>query len=183
MHEYLFRNGSNVGRTILEHVAIEAADLAYEQLRCSAKDLRSKDLWAKASKTRSRRDDRLTLADVEELLVLITPHPLLDQLGSLDKERVALVMGSGIDWINCCSAMENEPSFSPSHDFDTEKDKIYLFHIRDGDLFLLFRVSNEGALLGLDLLSREERALKEEKSILVIQKLTNYLLHYLWFAL
>ena len=122
---------------------------------------------------------------MEELLVLIPPIELLDNLAALDKERIELVMGGCMNWLNCCAAMEKEPAFSPSHSFTSlaTRSKLHLFHLKEDDLFMLFRLSLEGDLIGLSLVSREENLLKQGIHSLVAQKLTNYLLNYLWFAI
>jgi len=60
---------------------------------------------------------------------------------------------------------------------------LYVYYIRDKDVFLLLRLNLQGDLAALDLLSRDDRATIEEKAPLMIQRLTNYLLHYLWYSL
>ena len=185
MHEFMFWNGSNTAMSILNNLAVEAADIVYEELRASAKDLRRNDLWTKASKIHTRKSEKPTMEDVEELLVLIPPEPLLERLSSLDKENVATVMDSDIHWLSCCDSMTREPSFSPSHVFSSTSNqtKLYLYYIRDDDLFLLFHLNLQGELLSLRMLSKEDKAVKDERAPHVIQKVMNYLLHYLWFSI
>jgi hypothetical protein len=181
-HEYIFLNGSNYGMTIYDTIAAEAAGLAYEEIRQAAWDLRTNDLWKKLVGPR-RKGDVVSEEDVEELLVLIPPIPLLDQLDTMDKDRFAMVVGSGINWLTCCAAMEKEPAFAPFHTFATFDSRLYLFHIKEEDLFLVFRLSLIGELNGLSLVSREENVILEGKHTLLVQKLTNYLLNYLWFSI
>ena len=186
LQEFMFRNGSNTAMSILNNIAVEAAGLAYEELRCSAKDLRRNDLWAKTSKIHKRKEDKPTMEDVQELLVLIAPEPLLERLTASDKHKVATVMGSGIHWLSCCDSMTKEPSFSPSHVFPSDTNEgttMYLYYVRDNDLLLWFQLNQQGDLLDVSLLSKDDRTVREEKATLVIQKLTNYFLHYLWFSI
>jgi hypothetical protein len=179
-HEYIFLKGSNYGMTIYDTIAAEAAGLAYEEIRQAAWDLRTNDLWKKLVGP-SRKGDVVSEEDAEELLILIPPIPLLDQLDCIDKDRIAMVLGSGVNWLMCCAAMEKEPAFLPSHAFTTSDSRLHLFHIKDVDLFLVFRLSLLGELDGLSLVSREENL--NGRDALVVQKLTNYLLNYLWFAI
>jgi hypothetical protein len=181
-HEYIFLDGSNYGMTIYDTIAAEAAGLAYEEIRQAAWDLRLNDLWKKLVGPRRKGDD-VSEEDVEELLVLIPPMPLLYHLDTVDKDRITMVVGSGINWLICCAAMEKEPAFSPFHAFTTSDSRLHLFYVKEEDLFLVFRLSLVGELNGLSLLCREENLIKERKHTLVVQKLINYLLHYLWFAI
>jgi len=184
LHEYLFRTGSNSAMTLLNNLAMEAAGLAYEKLRCSAKDLRLNDLWTQFSTYRKRGDDKPTLEDIEELMILVPPRPLLSKLKINDKQKVMTVLGSGIQWFSCCDSMMKEPAFSPTQVFrNAHKGMLYVYYIRDKDVFLLLRLNLQGDLAALDLLSRDDRATIEEKAPLMIQRLTNYLLHYLWYSL
>jgi len=186
IHEYMFRNGSNVGYTVMDHIAAEAAGIAYEGLRCSARDLRRDDLWLKASKEPRGNRRQTTREEIEELLVLIPPQPLLDRLSNEDKLKTAMVLGSGLKWLSVLSALGSDPSFSPSYIFDateTNPLKLHLFYISDEDLFLSFQLDANGNIFSLDIIANEERLMVEEKSALVTQRLSNYMLHFLWFAL
>lgn len=183
LHSYMFKGGSNVAISVLNNILVEVADLAYEALRAAAKDLRRTALWAKVSKMAPKRSERPTTEDIEELLFLVASRPLLHKVGRLDAEKVAMVIRSGIDWQNSCVAMENEPSFSPSHVFQSAGANFYLFYLRDDDCFLLFQVDEQGQLRGLNFVSKGEKLASDETMLKVIQKLINYLLYYIWFGI
>ena len=179
----MFRNGSNYAMSILDNIACDAAGLAYEELRIAARNLRCNELWAKVSTRAKRKVDRATKDDVDELLALVTLVPLLERLGPLDKQQVSMVLDSELDWLNCCAAMEKEPAFSPSHSFDSDRGKLFLFFLKDEDLFLSVHVGPEGEFQGLDLVLKDENELKGGKDTWVAQKLTNYLLNFLWLSI
>ena len=130
-----------------------------------------------------KRAERPTTADIEELLFLVSTKPLLQEVDRVDAEKVSMIMRSEIDWQKCCVAMENDPSFSPSHVFQSGGYDFYLLYLRDEDLFLLISVGDKGELMGVNLVMQDETKVTEEMGSKVIQKWMNYLLHYLWFAI
>jgi hypothetical protein len=163
--EYMFRNGSNFAMSILDNIAGDAAGLAYDELRFAARNLRCDELWNRmSSRVPKRKAGIPTKEDVDELLELVTEVPLLERLSSLDKQQVSLVLGSGLNWLSCCAAMQKEPVFTPSHNFNSAKEKLFLFFLKDEDLFLLIRLGHQGELWGLDLVCKAESELNSGKS-------------------
>ncbi|CAB9512295.1 seizure threshold 2 [Seminavis robusta] len=185
LHEYIFVSGPHYdyGMTMRDTIAGEAAGIVYAELRAAAWDLRSNELWKKVA-TRTG-GEAVSEEDVDELLVLVPPIPLLENLSQVDQERIAMVMGSGLDLLNCCAAMQSEPAFSPSHSFTSSdsRSRLFLFHLKGEDLFLIFRLSLQGELIELSLASREDNLVKKGQRILVAQKVTNYLLNFLWLTI
>lgn len=180
----MFRNGSNYAMSILDNIAGDAAGLAYEELRFAARSLRCNELWTKiSSRTPKRKADVPTKEDVDEMLVLVTQVPLLQRLGPIDKQQLSLVLESGLNWFSCCAAMEKEPIFCPSHNFASDEGKLFLFFLKEEHLFLSIRAGRHGDLQSLDLVLKDESELKGGKDTLVIQKLTNYLLNFLWLSI
>lgn len=183
LHTFMFRKGSSVAISILDNIAVEVAELAYQELRAAATDLRLSSLWTKVSKMAPKRSERPTKDDIDELLFLAKRKPLLREVDRRDTEKVTMIMQSGIDWKTTCLAMEDEPSFSPAHVFQSGASTFHLFYLREDDLFLLFQVNKLGTLLSLDFVMKHEEEVSEDMVARVIQKLMNYVLHFLWFSI
>ena len=168
--DFMFREKSNVAIRILDNIAVEAAGLAYKELRFCSQKLRKERLWTSFSSSptgskhptplRESMDEMLRLSRVLPLsLPQLNGHNLTDGLPEL-----AMLLGdeSGIDWSICCKCMRRDKRvFSPYWSFDSpprppptqnhhyehqEQPELptttHLFYMREEDLFLLLQVSS-----------------------------------------
>jgi hypothetical protein len=122
--------------------------------------------------------------EIDELLDLSPVSPIWQfTKNKTDSQRLALVLDEElIDWEQCFDAMAKDPLFSPAWVLskDGEQRTRRLFYIRAEDVLVLGIVPPSGNAPQFFLVERSQNSLVGPKSALVTQKLTNFLLHYLW---
>jgi hypothetical protein len=201
LSDFMFRDGSNVAIRILDNIAVEAAYLAYKELRFASEKLRKDTLWNSfSSSVFAARQLHPPEEGLREMLTLASVQLILQQVPSArtntNVSNVARGSGlseldilfgpeSGIDWFLCCNCMKRDILFSPHWSLDESQDEseMYLFYLREEDLFLLIRLEvQSGTLLGASLVEKDELVTTERRQM-AIQRISNYLLHYMWHIL
>jgi len=188
LEEFMFREGSYVAISILDNIAVEAAGLAYEELRFAASCLHRDILWSQVSMTgpRSASQTVPSRAKIQELLALCTIKPLSQySKSSIELQRLSVILDNQLDadWRSCCEAMSKDPAFSPSWtvvDNEAGGDYKCLHYLNTEELFLLISVDSEGQNFQIEVVEGKDRSLVDRKRGMVVQKLTNFLLHYVW---
>jgi hypothetical protein len=186
LHEFMFREGSNTAISIVDNIAVEAAGLAFEELRSAASSLHRDALWTRVSHfgPSAKTFKKPMEEEIDELLDLSPVSPIWQfTKNKTDSQRLALVLDEElIDWEQCFDAMAKDPLFSPAWVLskDGEQRTRRLFYIRAEDVLVLGIVPPSGNAPQFFLVERSQNSLVGPKSALVTQKLTNFLLHYLW---
>ena len=153
----MFREGSNVAIRILDNIAVEAAGLAYKELRFVSEELRKETLWLGfSSPSLAAKQPIPSREAMEEMLSLSCVRPLsqLDGNGLTDSlPELQMLLGdeSEINWSACCKCMKKDqqlfsPHWSlveslPPHQHH-QGAATHLFYMQDEDLFLLLTVSS-----------------------------------------
>lgn len=77
--------------------------------------------------------------------------------------------------------MENDPAFSPSWKVTSHTDVIStLFYVATEDIFLLITTDPEGQAFEANVVDRPNNDNAENRYLDLVQKLMNYLLHFMW---
>lgn len=178
--EFMFRDGSIYAITILDNIAIEAAGLAFYQLKAAALQINLDSLWTRASATSLTRGptmDKPKTSEINELLRLSVVTNITDFVTAASLSTLAIEK-LRIDWRSCCTLMGQDPSFSPSWDLSEEGDFAMLFYVQSKDSFLLVRV--EGGALEAFIVERQEDATSSANGLLLAQFFANFVLHFIW---
>lgn len=181
----MFREGSNVAISILDNIAVEAAGLAYKALRFAAKCLQRERLWNLCSSSAPRQAP--SMAEITELLRLCSIKSISETIdNSGDAQRLAMLFknSSLIDLQRVCACMKRDPVFLvlPSWEkvSDDGRSMQHLFYFCSDDLFLLVKGSRHDTGLEIDLIERESDSFSSQRATTATQKLTNFLLHFMW---
>lgn len=180
--EYTFRDGSNIAIAIMNAIAIEAAGLAYEQLRGAAVQLHLDNLWKRASDTRTSSSFP-SRAEINELLSLSTVKPLAEVVAGAEVQLLSMLFdeSTGTDWRACCTLLGADPAFSPSWNLSEASNELSaIFYMKKEDVFLLLSTEPSGRGLQAAIVERNESPDLEERRISVAQMLLNYMGHFLW---
>lgn len=184
LSDYMFRENSNVAIRILDNIALEASSLAFNKLRICAKKLLKDSLWRVLS-SKTTESQRTHIQDnILEMLTLTHLRPLQHFLiggnnGTRSGSFTLLESETRIDWARCCLAMEQEPCFQPKLLLEGGLITTHLFFLEPEDVFLLIGVDDKGALLKAGVVEKDEFVPLERRQM-AIQKLSNFLLHFLW---
>jgi hypothetical protein len=187
LSDFMFRENSNVAIHILDNIALEAASLAYKELKFVSEKLLKYALWKSFSSKAAFKHARTAEEGIHEMLKLTYVRPLLQSLGNnltggLPGIATHLGPDSGIDWTACCASMKQDPSFLPNWSLGSVGFVTNLFFVEPEDIFLLLKVDPNGGLLGVDLVEKDESMALERRQI-TIQRFLNFLLHFIWFSL
>lgn len=184
LNEFTFRQGSNIAISILGNIAIEAAGLAYKELHDAAASLHKEKLWALLSSTISSSNETPSSAHVTELLDLCSVNHISNFLdNSADTLRFVSIFNNAalIDFTRCCTSMKRDHTFLPSWELaETEGLSSHLFYLASEDLFLLVKGNKNRTGLLIYLVEQEETPAIDNRATGAIQKLANFLLHFLW---
>ena len=169
LSDFMFREKSNVAIRILDNIAVEAAGLAYKELRFCSEKLRKEKLWMSfSSSSVVLKQPTPLLESMDEMLRLSHVRPLSVSQSSGNNltdglPELTMLLGdeSGINWPVCCNCMkrdkrvfsphwsfEGPPLPPPLHDDIQQKQQhdpktvTHLFYMRDEDLFLLLKISS-----------------------------------------
>lgn len=181
LREFIFREGSSLAVSILESISIEAAGLAYKELEFAARSLEKERLWYLCSSAAPRQAP--SFAEVSQMMALCSVTPIADLIESIGDAQILSMIYSDcslVDFNRFCASMKREPVFQPSWDLigDDECSVQYLFYFCSDDIFLLLRENRTDAGLRIDLIERDNDQIQRAAS--AIQKLTNFVLHFLW---
>jgi hypothetical protein len=86
---------------------------------------------------------------------------------------------AGTQWRAFWLAMRNDQSFSPSWQVTAGDKASTLFYLRDDDVFLLIEPTEGENMLHVDIVFRQLK-LRVEESLRIVQKLINFMLHFIW---
>lgn len=177
LYEFVNREGSIMCLSMLDNIAIEAARLAYHELKAAASSLQLDFLWKRLSTLPSPSGHTVT-----ELLELAVVKPITKLAAScLEGQHLATILETEMmtDWRAFMLKMELEPCFAPFSKLRRYSGETALFYLKQEDVFLLTETDAKGHKISADLVVRTESE-AAEKTTKVIQKITNYILHYLW---
>jgi len=122
---------------------------------------------------------------VTELLSLCSSKPITGIIEvSGDAQRLAMVYKNPtlLDLQRCCACMKRDPVFQPSWDLvgDDGRSIKHLFYFCSEDVFLLVKGNRQETGLEIDVIERDGDPFSIQRATAAVQKLTNFLLHYLW---
>jgi hypothetical protein len=180
LNEYVIREDSKLAFSISDSIAIEAAGLAFKELRVAAQNLRKESLWALMSGKTSTRVP--TSAEITEFLALCVVQPIeksfessneIHRFGLIYKKLHLVDLGRLVD------SMKTDPAFSPAWDMigDDGCSMQYLFFVESDDIFLLVR-GREG-VVKIDVVLQDIYKVVRD-GVALLQRLSNYLLHFMW---
>ena len=181
LREFIFREGSNLAVSILESISIEAAGLAYKELEFAARSLEKERLWYLCSSAAPRQAP--SFGDVSQMMALCSVTSIADFIESSgNAKRLSVIYSdcSLVDFKRFCASMKQEPVFQPSWDLmgDNGRSVQYLFYFCSDDIFFLLRENRTDVGLRIDLIERDDVHI--QRTISAVQKLTNFVLHFLW---
>ena len=182
LSDFMFREGSNVAIHILDNIAIEAAGMAYKELKYVAERLYRDALWKSLSLRRTRRQGGQVEDKIIELLSLSRVSPLLDVGATLPAISAVIGPDSGVEWSVCCLAMKEDESFSPNWLLRGPGVSTHLFFVPAEDVFLLLKVDEEGPLREAQIVEKDELVTAERRHG-TAQRFLNFVLHFMWFSL
>ena len=177
--------GSNLSVSVLGTIAIEAAGLAYRELRFASMSLQRERLWYICSTTAPRSAP--SLAEISELLRLCYIRPMSEIIDIGGDSQFLTMLHENrntalFDLKHCCDCMKKDPVFQPSWDL-VGADGLpmrHLFYFCGEDVFVLVKMSSGESKGEIDFIERENDMLSSQRATAAVQKLTNFLLHYLW---
>jgi hypothetical protein len=181
LNEYVIREDSKLAFSISDSIAIEAAGIAFKELRVAAQNLRKESLWALLSgKTFSRVP---TSAEIAEFLALCIVQPIEKSFESSNEmQRFGLVYKKLhlFDANRLVDSMKTDPAFSPAWDMigDDGCSMQHLFYIGSDDIFLLVR-GRGSASVKIDVVLQDKNKI-DHNGVAALQRLSNYLLHFMW---
>ena len=189
----MFREGSNLAIYILDNVAVEAAGLARKELHSAALSLRRDMLWksfsseASVSKyvTSPVQLERDYQAFIESVNVSAFSHVAGSRVVDKSDEMATLFGPDSVisDWSTCCLAMRQDDGYRPNWRFEAADSVTCLYYSSVEDLFWKIRFDPDGGkLLRIDLVEKSANISFEGRQ-LAIQKLCNFLLHFIWHGL
>jgi len=179
----MFREGSTLAVSILDSITIEAAGLAYKELRFAAESLEKERLWYLCSSSAPRKAP--TFSEITELMSLCTVKPISEIVDSSgDKQRLSMIYRnpSLLNLKRCCACMKRDPVFQPTWDLvgDDGCSMQHLFYFCSDDVFLLLKGNRNDSGLEIDLIERDHDQFSLQRTTAAVQKLSNYLLHFVW---
>jgi len=186
LSELIFPGNSKVAMYILDKIVFEAAGMLYKELKFASEHLRRDRLWSLFSTTGPSAQPGGE-QNFAELLQMIHRRPIAQLLGMNDATSVQYIsllnaQETLVDWTACCSMMRSDPAFSPNWvlSFDTTHGvEVQVFYLPPEDMFLMVGLDRMGQPAFVDLLEKEQ-SITLERPHMAIQKLTNFLLHYIW---
>jgi hypothetical protein len=179
LHEFMFRPGSKIAIPIIDNIAVEAAGLAYRELRMAARLLYRDNLWTKLS-GKSKAGAPI-ISEIEELISFCVVKPVSEILKSnSDLEKIKMICNRNVlgEWTHYCCRLEREPAFSPSWSLGPARK---MFYCRSEDVFLILAAHSDNTI-AVEVMECEEKHDTSTRSRLVfaVQKLLNYLLLSSW---
>lgn len=180
LYDFMFREGSNVAVSIFGNIAIEAAILTYVEIRAAAINLRRDHLWNSFFVFRDGSTDALL-----ELLNLCIIVPFDKIIGDNEEVNQILTLCNDSTFFNptrFCTSMCNDPAFLRTWEsIGTENNsRQYLYYIPNDDYYLLVSTNVNGVQFQLELIDRTSSAGNEKRTNLVLQKVVNFILFFIW---
>lgn len=177
LHEYMFRDGSHVAISVVDNIAVECAQLAFDELRLAARILHRDNLWFQLSHGEPLR--RPSKSIIEELISLCEVKPATEYFTSpSDFQRFGMVCSLVRSWEFCVNLLDKEAEFSPSWNLGSSR---RMFFCRSEDIFFIVKEGEHDYPLDIDIVKKGEIFInRRSKGAFVLQKLFNYVLHCLW---
>lgn len=172
LFEYIFRDESNEAVTLLDAIAMEAAGLAHSVLSATAITMRRDMLWKSCMSSMHEEAEESLQMKIEGLTELASVVPVVYHLKKL-------VDFESLDWTRFFSLMDQDPFFSPSRSFRGASSVLHLFYIPTDNVFLRVRIDMKGEILEASLLLNPEQKSQVAFSM-ALQRISNYLLHFVW---
>lgn len=178
---FMFREGSNVATTVLDNIVINAAGLAYHELRKAALSLQCNILWKLV--VASNPSEPPSSEQIKDLLRLSSILPILSFIQSKDeRQRFVMICQSIalVDIQSFFSAIGQDPSFQPSWTVPDGGKQVVICFMNSEDIFLLFTHNINESNLQIDIVQRNSNLTETNKPAMAVQKLANYILHFIW---
>jgi hypothetical protein len=187
INDFMFRQGSSIAMPILCYIAIEAAGLAFVEIRSAAVNLQRDTVWNLFLPPENTSKPLVSSVQVTELLELCSVTPLvslLDNSTNSDRLREVLNDSSLLNPTGMCNCLAKDPSFSLAWESLDESgiENRYLFHLRTKELFLLIYTVRSGATCSvhLDLIEKRKNRAIETRNNGIVLMLANFVIHFLW---
>jgi hypothetical protein len=173
----MFREGCNVAITLFSNIAIEAAGIAYTELRFAAFNLRRDRAWKSLLTLSSGSTDR-----VLELLQVCTVTSLNEKFEAFNR-FVSFQNDPGLfDPTSLFDYMSKDPAFSLTWQ-SVGSDGIshqHLYYVHSDDIFLMVSTFFNGVLCHFELIERAINDDSDQRMTRVVGKIINSLLFFLW---
>ena len=179
LYEFMFRDGSNVAVSLFSNIAIEAAGIAYTELRIAAFNLHRDSVWNSLVTSSGGSADRvLELLQVCNVTRLNDIFPDVDQLVSLQNDPALFDPNRLLDYIT------KDPTYSLSWQ-NTELDGIThqrLYYLCNDDIYLMVSTCLHGVQSHFELIERptKDDTGTDQRMKKVVGKIINSLLYFLW---
>lgn len=179
----MFREGSTVAVSIFDSINIDAAGLAYKELRFAAKSLEKERLWYLCSTSAPRKAP--SFSEMAEMMSLCTVKPISETIDSSgDAQRLTMIYRnpSLLKPKRCCACMKRDPVFQPSWELvgDDGCSVQHLFYFCSDDVFFLLKGIGNDSGFDIDIIERDSDEFSHQRTTTAVQKLTNFLLHFVW---
>jgi hypothetical protein len=187
IHDFMFRQGSNTAISILCNIAIEAAGLAFVEIRSAAFNLRREYVWTSFLPAKNSSRPSMPSVQVAELLELCSVTPLVSLLDDCTESNLLLEVLTDPSLLNptrMCNCLSKDPAFSLAWEFldASGMEKQYLFYLRTKELFLMIYTVTSGAAtsLRLDLIEKQKSRSIDTRNSGILQIIANFVFHYVW---
>jgi hypothetical protein len=177
LYEFMFRDDSNVAVSLFSNIAIEAAGIAYSELRTAAFNLHRDSIWNSLVKSSNASADL-----VVELLQICTVTPLndifvdVDQLLSLQNDPALFDPNRLSDYLTrdslCTLIWESTGSDGVSRQ--------HLYYLHNDDCYLMASTYVHGVLCRFDLIERARSDDTDQRMNRVVEKIMNSLVYFIW---
>ena len=177
LYEFMFRNGSYVAVSLFSNIAIEAAGIAYSELRIAAFNLHRDSVWNSLVTSSNRSADR-----VLEFLQICVVTPLnerfvdIDQLVSLKNDPALF------DPSRLLSYISKDPTYSLTWQ-TAGSDGVshqHLYYLHNDDIFLMVSTFVQGVQCRLELIERATSDDTDQRINRVVGKIMNSLIYFIW---
>jgi hypothetical protein len=185
LYDFMFRQGSNVAVSILGNIAVEAAGLAYIEIRSAATNLQRDSLWRLFLPVRNRAMSLISNNQLVEMMEMCSVKPFISFLDNAVEAKRLIELCNDSSLINptrLCYCLANDPAFSlawESRDSDDTSSQ-FLFYLGSDDVYLLVTTSTSEARFHIDMIEREKSLVKDKQSSRVIHMIANFLIFFLW---
>jgi hypothetical protein len=177
LYEFMFRDGSNIAVSIFGNIAIEAAGLAYIEIRTASINLRRDSLWNSFLTFQVGSEGLLG-----EMLQLCDVKPFDSLLGNGAESNRLLALFNDpalIDPIRFCDSLAKDPAFSLSWQSDDTANQ-QLFYIHNDGYYLMVSTFVNGKQFHLELITGANKYVYNSGINRVVQKVVNFMIYFVW---
>lgn len=177
LYDFTFRDGCNVAVSLFSSIAIDAASIAFTELRLAAFNLRRDKLWKSLLTASDGTADR-----VNELLQVCTVTHLNEIFVDFDR-LVSLRNDSALfDPMRLLDYMTKDPAFSLTWQ-TTGSDGIshqHLYYINNDDIYVMISTFLNGEQCRFELIERPTKEDTDQRLIRVTGTIMNSILYFVW---